>query len=175
LALPRAPGRMSTGLSLGRAMDPRFEVCPIKVVRSLGLLAPDLGFTGLRLPGLGAPVLHAPSLLAPDLRFTGLRLPRWVPPDLRRPILRFLSPSGTHLRRPQARDGPEEHWRGLGPDLERLVKGLERLVAHEAKLLVWAEFRHDVVVVSVKPLGHLERGNTTVFAVPPPGHGKVGV
>src|SRR5690606_32472443 len=140
---------MGIRMPVGHALDLR-AVCPINVVRSLGLLAPDPRSTGLRLPGL-------------------------VFPDLRLPNLSFFPPSGTHLRKPQKRDGPDEHWLGLDPDLERLVKGLERLVAHEAKLLVWAEFRHDVVVVSVKPLGHLERGNTTVFAVPPPGHGKVGV
>ena len=79
------------------------------------------------------------------------------------------------LAQPQIGQRPDYH--GFDPVPQRLglINLLEQLFPAQGKLLVSGELRHQIVIVGIKPLGHLLGMATTAAAGRTPRHGKQGL
>ncbi len=75
------------------------------------------------------------------------------------------------LAQQQERHRPQEHRAGHDPQFLRLDEFVDRLRRSQAELLIGLQFRDDIVVVRVEPLGHLHGRDR----IGPAGHGEVGV
>lgn len=78
-----------------------------------------------------------------------------------------------HLRQQEEADRPQQHRTRLEPQRPGLAELLHHLAGRQMEGLARLQLGHDVVVVRVEPLGHLQGGDA--LAGRPPGHGEVDV